>query len=128
MFLEREGGIAWYAASRKYLELVVGVQSPYEAAESVAFLLGKASAAFRPTRINTYFAYVGGGFGGRGHTPFPPYVALAAMFLPGRPVRLPHGRYQQFPAATKRHPSKKRPRLPAPPPNAKIVVFAPDHV
>src|SRR5450759_1765554 len=34
MFLEPEGGIAWYDAGRKYLELVVGVQSPYEAADS----------------------------------------------------------------------------------------------
>ena len=34
------------------------------------------------------FAYIGGGFGGRDHTPFPLYVALAAMFFPGRPVRL----------------------------------------
>src|ERR1035437_2120103 len=82
MFLEPEGGIAWYDAGRKYLELVVGVQSPYEAAESVAFLLGKASADFKPTRINTYFAYVGGGFGGRDHTPFPLYVALGRWSCP----------------------------------------------
>src|SRR5258708_16231319 len=128
MFLEREGGIAWYDASRKYLELVVGVQSPYEAAESVAFLLGKASAAFRPTRINTYFAYVGGGFGGRDHTPFPLYVALAAMFLPGRPVRLAHDRYQQFQAGIKRHAFKMHTRIAIDRASGKIVAFAAHHV
>src|SRR5258708_37708273 len=37
MFLEPEGGIASYDAGRKYLELVVGVQSPYEAAGSRSF-------------------------------------------------------------------------------------------
>jgi CO/xanthine dehydrogenase Mo-binding subunit len=128
MFLEPEGGIAWYDAGRKYLELVVGVQSPAEAAESVAFLLGKASAAFKPTRINTYFAYVGGGFGGRDHTPFPLYVALAAMFLPGHPVRLAHDRYQQFQAGIKRHAFKMHTRIGVDRASGKIVAFAADHV
>src|SRR6202011_3261406 len=128
MFLEPEGGIAWYDAGRKYLELVVGVQSPYEAAESAAFLLGKASAAFRPTRINTHFAYVGGGFGGRDHTPFPLYVALAAVFLPGRPVRLAHDRYQQFQAGIKRHAFKMRTRIGVDRATGKITGFVADHV
>src|SRR5262249_56057709 len=90
IFLEEESGLAWYDARRKNLELVVGVQSPYEAAESVAYLLGNAQAAFRPARINNNFAYCGGGFGGRDHTPFPLYVALAAGFFPNPPVRPPH--------------------------------------
>src|SRR6202011_2087176 len=128
MFLEPEGGIAWYDAGRKYLELVVGVQSPYEAAESVAFLLGNASAAFKPARINTYFAYFGGGFGGRDHTPFPLYVALAAMFLPGRPIRLAHDRYQQFQAGIKRHPFKMHSRIGVDRATGKIKAFAADHV
>jgi hypothetical protein len=96
MFLEPESGLAWYDASRKDLELVVGTQSPYEAAESVAYLLGNAQAAFKPARINSNFAYCGGGFGGRDHTPFPLYVALAAMFFPNRPVRLANDRFEQF--------------------------------
>ena len=50
MFLEPESGLAWYDSSGKTLALVVGVQSPYEAAESVAFLLGEADAKFRPAR------------------------------------------------------------------------------
>ena len=95
MFLEPESGIAWHDPARKNLELVIGVQAPYEAAESVAFLFGEAQAAFKPAHINTQFAYVGGGFGGRDHTPFPLYVALAAMFFPGHPVRLANNRYEQ---------------------------------
>jgi CO/xanthine dehydrogenase Mo-binding subunit len=71
MFLEPESGLAWYDPNHKTLELVVGVQSPYDAAESVAFLLGEVDAAHKPARINTHFAYMGGGFGGRDHTPFP---------------------------------------------------------
>jgi CO/xanthine dehydrogenase Mo-binding subunit len=86
MALEPESGLAWYDARRKNLELVISVQSPYEAAGAIAYLLGNAQAAFKPARINTNFASCGGGFGGRDSTPFPLYVALAAMFFPNRPV------------------------------------------
>jgi CO/xanthine dehydrogenase Mo-binding subunit len=127
MFLEPESGLAWYDAGRKNLELVVGVQSPYEAAESVAFLLGEADAAHKPARINMQFAYMGGGFGGRDHTPFPLYVTLAAMFLPDRPVRLAHDRYQQFQGGIKRHPFKMRTRIGIDRASGKIFAFAADH-
>src|ERR687896_586619 len=96
MFLETEGGLAWYDVGRKNLELVLGVQSPTETAESVAYLFGEASGPFKPAHIKTNFTYVGGGFGGRDHTPFPLYVALAGICFPGRPVRLAHDRFQQF--------------------------------
>ncbi len=128
MFLEPECGLAWYNADRKSLELVLGVQSPYEAATAIAFLLGEARDPFKPTTINAQFAYVGGGFGGRDHTPFPLYVALAAMFLPGRPVRLAHNRYQQFQGGIKRHAFKMRTRIGIERASGKIVAFAADHV
>ena len=57
MFLEPECGLAWYDTGRKNLELVLGVQSPYEAAEAIAFMLGKARATVqagahqRPVRL-----------------------------------------------------------------------------
>ena len=128
MFLEPESGLAWYDPSRKNLELVVGVQSPYEAAESVAFLLGEADAAHKPARINTQFAYMGGGFGGRDHTPFPLYVALAAMFFPGRPVRLANNRYEQFQSGIKRHAFSMHTRMGVDRATGKIFAFAADHV
>jgi CO/xanthine dehydrogenase Mo-binding subunit len=128
MFLEPESGLGWYDAGRETLELVIGVQSPYEAAASVAFLLGKAEATFRPSRINTNCAYCGGGFGGRDHTPFPLYLALAAMFFPGYPVRLAHDRYQQFQAGIKRHAFKMHTRIGIDRASGKIVGFAADHV
>ena len=128
MFLEPECGLAWFNRTDGKLELVVGVQSPYEAAESIAFLLGKARAPFKPTHINAQFAYVGGGFGGRDHTPFVLYVALAAMFFPDRPVRLAHDRYQQFQAGIKRHPIKMRSRIGVDRATGKIHAFAADHV
>src|SRR5262245_55428326 len=127
MFLEPESGLGWYDAPRKNLELVVGVQSPYEAAESVAYLLGNAQAAFKPAHINSNFAYCGGGFGGRDHTPFPLYVALAAMFFPNRPVRLANNRFEQFQSGIKRHAFKIRTRIGVDRATGKMVAFAADH-
>jgi CO/xanthine dehydrogenase Mo-binding subunit len=128
VFLEPECGLGWYDARRGELELVLGVQSPYEAATSVAFLLGRARAGFRPRRIDAHFAYVGGGFGGRDHTPMPLYVALAAVFLPDRPVRVAHDRYQQFQAGIKRHAFTIRTRIGVDRRTGKIRAFAADHV
>jgi CO/xanthine dehydrogenase Mo-binding subunit len=127
MFLEPESALGWYDAGRKTLELVAGVQSPYEAAESVAFLLGDAQAELRPTRINMNFAYCGGGFGGRDHTPFPLYGALAAIFFPDRPVRLANNRFDQFQSGIKRHAFKMRTRIGVDRITGKIVGFAADH-
>jgi CO/xanthine dehydrogenase Mo-binding subunit len=127
MFLEPESGLAWYDAGRKNLELVVGVQSPYEVATSVAYLLGNAQAAFKPAHINSNFAYCGGGFGGRDHTPFPLYVALAAMFFPNRPVRLANNRFEQFQSGIKRHAFKIRTQMGVDRTTGKLVAFAADH-
>ena len=126
-FSSRKSGLAWYDSSSKTLALVVGVQSPYAAAESVAFLLGEAEAAFRPTHIDMNFASCGGGFGGREHTPFPLYLALAAMAFPGRPVRLTNNRLDQFQSGIKRHAFKMKTRIGVDRATGKIVGFAADH-
>src|SRR6476660_1491234 len=128
VFLEPESGLAWYDAGAKNLELVLGVQSCYETAEAIAFMLGDTRAPFKPAHIKTLFAYMGGGFGGRDHSPFPLYVALAAIFLPGRPVRLAHDRYQQFQGGIKRHAFKMRTRIGVDRATGKISGFAADHV
>lgn len=127
MFLEPECGLGWYDPGRKHLALVLGVQSPFEAADSVATLLEKAKGGLRPEKIDLHFAHIGGGFGGRDHTPFPLYVALAAMFLPGRPVRLAHDRFQQFQAGIKRHAFKMHTRMRVDRTTGKILAFAADH-
>jgi CO/xanthine dehydrogenase Mo-binding subunit len=127
MFLEPEGALGFYDASRRALELVVGVQSPYEAAQSVAFLLGDAQPEFKPAHVSMNFAYCGGGFGGRDHTPFPLYAALAAVFFPGRPVRLANNRFEQFQSGIKRHAFKIRTRIGVDRATGKIAGFAADH-
>jgi CO/xanthine dehydrogenase Mo-binding subunit len=128
MFLEPESGLAWYDGDSRQLELVLGVQSPFEAAGAIADLLGEAESEYKPSEIRAQFAYVGGGFGGRDHTPFPLYVALSAIFLPGRPVRLAHDRYQQFQGGIKRHAFEMHNQIAVDRSSGKIVAFAADHV
>lgn len=128
MFLEPEGGLAWYDPQAKVLRMVMGVQSPLEASEELAHLLGEAAAGFRPERIESHFAHLGGGFGGRDHTPFPLYVALAALFLPGRPIRLAHDRFQQFQGGIKRHAFDMRTQVAFNRATGQMRAFAADHV
>jgi CO/xanthine dehydrogenase Mo-binding subunit len=128
MFLEPEAGMGFYETGAKKLEVVLGVQSPFEAASAIATMLGETSPDFRPARIDGQFCYVGGGFGGRDHTPFPLYVALAAMFFPGRAVRLAHDRFQQFQGGIKRHAFKIRNQIAVDRASGRITAFAADHV
>jgi CO/xanthine dehydrogenase Mo-binding subunit len=127
MFLEPECGIAWYDTAKKNLEIVVGVQSPGEAAESLAHLLGAAKGGLKPASIDAQFAYIGGGFGGRDHTTVPLYVALAAMFYPGHAVRLAHDRFQQFQAGIKRHAFKMHTQVAFDRKTGLMRAFAADH-
>lgn len=102
VFMEPENGLAWYDPENRKLSFMVGSQSPADTAESVAHLL----AAARPGKVESvemYPAYMGGGFGGRDHSIYPLYVALAGYFANGKPVRLANDRYQQFQSGLKRH-------------------------
>src|SRR4029079_12672782 len=101
---------------------------PFEVAEAIEYMLGETSADVRVNHIDAQFAYLGGGFGGRDHTPFPLYVALAGLFLPGRPVRLAHDRYQQFQGGIKRHAFTMKSQIGIDRASGKIRAFAADHV
>src|SRR6185437_1159695 len=93
----------------------------------IEILLGDAQPEFKPSEIKAQFAYMGGGFGGRYFTPFPLYVALAAMFLPDRPIRLAHDRCQQFQGGIKRHAFKMHTQIGVERATGRMVAFAADH-
>ena len=129
MFLEPESGLAWYAATAARTSSSCSACSRLTRRRSaIAFLLGEADAPFKPSDINAHFAYVGGGFGGRDHTPFPLYVALAALFLPGRRFGWRHDRYQQFQGGIKRHAFKMQSRIGVDRATGRMIAFAADHV
>src|SRR6266478_487717 len=103
VFMEPEAGLAWYDSGARKLELVIGVQSPQQAAASVATLVSKNAADQAVSTIVAHCAYVGGAFGGKDHTIYQLYVALAGLFSPDRPVRLANDRFDQFQFGIKRH-------------------------
>ena len=97
---------------------------------NVDAVTGSANAR-RRTRESSYQPAArarGGGFGGRDHTPFPLWVALAGMFFPDRPVRLAYDRYQQFQMGIKRHAFKIHTRIGVDRASGKIIAFAADHI
>jgi CO/xanthine dehydrogenase Mo-binding subunit len=126
VFLEPEAGLAWYNSSTRRLELVLGVQSPQEATASIAKLVSKNAAAQAVREIVAHCAHVGGAFGGKDHTIYPLYVALAGLFSPDHPVRLANDRYDQFQFGIKRHAVTVRSRLAVDRASGRITAFVSD--
>ena len=126
VFLEPEAGLAWYDTSTRKLELVIAVQSPQQAATSVATLVSKNTPPKAVHKTVVHCADVGGGFGGKDHTIYPLYVALAGLFSPGRPVRLANDRFDQFQLGIKRHAITMRSRMAIDRTRGRITAFAAD--
>jgi CO/xanthine dehydrogenase Mo-binding subunit len=126
VFLEPENGLAWHDPSRRTLELVVGTQSPDESASSVAELVGQTSGDLRVANVVAHCASPGGGFGGREHSIFPLYVALAGLFAANKPVRLANDRFEQFQSGLKRHAFQVASKLGVDRRTRKFVAYAAD--
>jgi CO/xanthine dehydrogenase Mo-binding subunit len=104
-FLEPEAGLAWLDRATGALHMLLGTQSPHGDVQNVLGLLGATHPAVRSVRLTG--TDCGGGFGGRDKSPFPFYLALAAVFSP-IPVRLAYDRREQFQGGLKRHASAVR--------------------
>ena len=128
MFLEPECGLAWYDAGDGRSRWCSACSRPSRRRTRSASCSARPRRRSGPSGSTCKFAYLGGGFGGRDHTPFPLYVALAAMFLPDRPVRLAHDRFQQFQGGIKRHAFKMRSQIGIDRTTGKMTAFAADHV
>ena len=126
VFLEPESALSWYDPGRHALEFVVGVQSPQWIATNVASMVAHNAPDFAVKDIVAHCAYVGGGFGGRDYSIFPLYAAIAALFSPGRPVRLANNRYDQFQSGLKRHAFTIRSRIAVDKASGRVTAFASD--
>ncbi|MFG3510335.1 xanthine dehydrogenase family protein molybdopterin-binding subunit [Streptomyces sp. NPDC047821] len=105
-FLEPEAGLAWLDRGTGVLHMLLGTQSPHSDVPDILELLGgSAHPTVRSVRLTA--TECGGGFGGRDKSPFPFYLALAAVFSPV-PVRLAYDRREQFQGGLKRHESAVR--------------------
>ena len=126
VFMEPEAGLAWYDSGARKLELVLGVQSPQQAAASVATLVSKNAADKAVDKVVAHCADVGGAFGGKDHTIYQLYVALAGLSSPDRPVRLANDRFDQFQFGIKRHAITVRSRMAVDRRSGRIAAFAAD--
>jgi CO/xanthine dehydrogenase Mo-binding subunit len=126
VFMEPEAGLAWYESDTRKLELVIGVQSPQQAATSVATLVSRNAVGKAVDKIVAHCAYVGGAFGGKDHTIYQLYVALAGLFSPDRPVRLANDRFDQFQFGIKRHAVTMRSRMVVERTSGRITAFVAD--
>ncbi|MFF8289391.1 xanthine dehydrogenase family protein molybdopterin-binding subunit [Streptomyces sp. NPDC016309] len=104
-FLEPEAGLAWLDRATGLLHMLLGTQSPHSDVPDILDLLGDGHPTVRGVRLTA--TECGGGFGGRDKSPFPFYLALAAVFSPV-PVRLAYDRREQFQGGLKRHESAVR--------------------
>ncbi|SMF42953.1 xanthine dehydrogenase family protein molybdopterin-binding subunit [Pseudobacteriovorax antillogorgiicola] len=102
-FMEPESGLCWWDAKSKTLSFVLSTQSPYHDAEGAVEMFSGKGSIISPRTIEMNACYIGGGFGGRDHSIFPNYLAIAAAFADGKPIRLIQHRQDQFQMGLKRH-------------------------
>jgi CO/xanthine dehydrogenase Mo-binding subunit len=97
VFLEPPNGLARLLPSGT-LDMVVSTQAPFRDRFEIAQALG-----LDPQRIRIRAPYLGGGFGGKDGATVQCLLALAALRLPGRWIKMVWSREETFLAGYKRH-------------------------
>lgn len=97
LFLETENGLARLAGDGT-LEIVASTQAPFRDRIEVARALGLPF-----ERIRVTAPYLGGGFGGKDGATVQCLLALAALKVPGRWIKMVWSREENLLAGTKRH-------------------------
>jgi CO/xanthine dehydrogenase Mo-binding subunit len=96
-FLEPPNGLARLAPSG-VLDMIVSTQAPFRDRFEIGQALG-----FDPLRIRVRAPYLGGGFGGKDGATVQCLLALAALCVPGRWIKMVWCREETFLAGYKRH-------------------------
>jgi len=104
-YLETENGWARQDENGA-IQVIVSTQTPHRDRLEVARAL-----ALDPARIHLRAPYCGGAFGGKDGVTVQSLLVLAAMALPGRPVKMWWSREESMIAGAKRHPARLYYRL-----------------
>ncbi len=99
--LELDNGLARYERDSGTLRMVGATQAPYAVAQLTMSMIKESRL---PLHKLDFMAGYTVGYGQKEHHPFPFYVALAALYSQGRPVRLALDRWRHFQFGLKRHP------------------------
>ncbi len=101
-FLETQNGVALLTPDG-VLEMDVSTQAPFRDRFEIGHALG-----LSPWNIRIRAPYLGGAFGGKDGATVQCLLGLAAMNVPGRPVKMVWDREECFLAGYKRHPATLR--------------------
>ena len=101
--LEPEAFNGWFDRDEKTMHLVICSQSPADFYLQAGEMLASSDIGKDVKNLIVHSPYIGGGFGGKDHTPFP-YYGLITLLYSKNPVSLSNDRYEQFQAGIKRHP------------------------
>jgi CO/xanthine dehydrogenase Mo-binding subunit len=104
-FLETQAGWAKVEADGRLI-IVASTQTPWRDRTEVAQVLG-----LEANRVRIVAPYLGGGFGGKDGITVQSLLGLAALAVPGRPIKMWWGREESFVAGVKRHPARLHYRL-----------------
>ncbi len=110
MFLEPETFNVWLDKNKETLHLVITSQSPGNFYDLAAKMLAISPLGKNIKKLIVHSPYIGGGFGGKDHTPFPYYGLVVSMYSK-KPVRIANDRYEQFQSGVKRHAFDMKNRL-----------------
>ena len=108
--LEPESFNGWHDKANRTLHFVISSQSPGDFYVYAGEMIEKSVLAKEIDRIIVHSPYIGGGFGGKDHTPYPYYGMIASLYS-DKPVRMANDRYEQFQSGIKRHPFVMKNRL-----------------
>lgn len=103
MMLEPEAFNGWYDRENETIHLVLTTQSPGDFYKQAGEMLSKSTLGQNIKKLIVHSPYIGGGFGGKDHTPFP-YYGLLTLLYSSKPISLSNNRYEQFQSGIKRHP------------------------
>ncbi|MBN1104568.1 MAG: xanthine dehydrogenase family protein molybdopterin-binding subunit [Deltaproteobacteria bacterium] len=99
-YLETEAGWA-LCGEDGTLEITASTQTPFRDRAEVAEALG-----LDPENIRILAPYCGGAFGGKDGITVQSLLGLAALHVPGKPVKMWWSREESFLASVKRHPAR----------------------
>jgi CO/xanthine dehydrogenase Mo-binding subunit len=103
-YLETECGLALFDGEK--LVITASTQTPFRDRAETAEALG-----LDPDRVRIIAPYCGGAFGGKDGITVQTLIGLAALELPGRPVKMVWEREESFQAGCKRHAAELHYRL-----------------
>lgn len=103
VMMEAEAFNGWYDRKNKTIHMVICTQSPGDFYKQAGEMLAASPKGKEVKDLVIHSPYIGGGYGGKDHTPFP-YFGLLSLLYSKNAISLSNNRFEQFQSGIKRHP------------------------